>query len=304
MPQLSVVMPTRNRSGRLRVAVESVLGQSIRDLELIVVDDGSDDDTPSVLAELTGRDPRVRSIRIGPPGGGAPAARNKGIDAAQGDYIAFLDDDDVWLPHKAEQQLAFLREHPGFGAVSSYFVLEDPSRRREFAVRGPASCSERDLLWENFLGSASLCMWRRNVFVDEPRFDTTFRSCQDWDVWMQCARQARIGIVTTPLCRYVVHDEVRITGNVEARVAGREAFVRKYSAEMTDACRQFHEARLYLLAANGESPRSTLRHARRFSPTARWIVASSSLAGRVGWLLRDPGLGMRWLQWRVRAADA
>jgi glycosyltransferase involved in cell wall biosynthesis len=288
----------------LRSAAESVLGQSFRDLELIVVDDGSNDETPSMLDELAGRDPRVRSLRVDPPGAGAPAARNLGIDAAQGDYIAFLDDDDAWLPRKAEHQLTFLHEHPGCGAASSYFVLQDPGRHREYTVRGPAACSERELLWENFLGSASLCMWRRNAFVDEPRFDTAFRSCQDWDVWMQCARQAGVGVVPAPLCRYIVHNDARITGNVEARVAGREAFVRKYGAAMTDACRQFHEARLHLLAANGESPRSTLRQARRFPPRARWIVASSSLAGRVGWLLRDPGLGMRWLQSRARAADA
>jgi glycosyltransferase involved in cell wall biosynthesis len=303
MPQLSVVMPTRNRVVRLRAAAESVLGQSFRDLELIVVDDGSEDETPSLLDELTGRDPRSRSIRVNSPGG-APAARNVGIDAARGDYIAFLDDDDTWLPSKAEVQLAFLRDHPEFGAASSYFVLRDPRRHREYTVRGPSACSARDLLWENFLGSASLCMWRRSAFVDEPRFDTAFRSCQDWDVWMQCARQAGVGVVRLPLCRYVVHNDPRITGDVDARVAGREAFVRKYANDMTDACRQFHEARLYLLAANGDAPRSTLGNVRRFTPGARWIVASSSLAGRLGWLLRDPGLGMRWLHWRARAADA
>jgi hypothetical protein len=113
-----------------------------------------------------------------------------------------------------------------------------------------------------------------------------------------------VGVVTAPLCRYIVHTEPRITGDVQARVAGREAFVHKYGPAMTEACRQFHDARLYLLAADGLAPGARLRQARRFSPGARWIVGSSSLAGRLGWLLRDPGLGMRWLQKRARAADS
>jgi len=105
---VSVIIPTYNCGAFVREAVESVLGQSHRDLEVVVVDDGSTDDTPVVLARI--EDPRVTVIRS--PHRGLSAARNEGLDRARGEYIAFLDADDRWLPSKLDRQVALMDAEP------------------------------------------------------------------------------------------------------------------------------------------------------------------------------------------------
>jgi glycosyltransferase involved in cell wall biosynthesis len=118
-PQLSVVIPTRERPGRLKKAIESARSQSSVALEIIVVDDASSDETPAVVEAAAASDERVRPLRLGHPSG-APAARNAGIRASRGELIAFLDDDDEWLPDKSRVQIDFLRANPDVvGVVSS-----------------------------------------------------------------------------------------------------------------------------------------------------------------------------------------
>ena len=101
MPKVSVIIPTYNRSLSVREAIESVLAQTYRDFELIVVDDGSADNTPSVLGSFG---ERIRGIRQA--NAGVSAARNAGIRAAKGEWVAFLDSDDLWVPQKLERQMA------------------------------------------------------------------------------------------------------------------------------------------------------------------------------------------------------
>lgn len=108
-PLVSVVLPTHNRVTLLRDAIASVVAQTYRHWELIVVDDGSTDDTPEVLSAIT--DHRVRPVRI-VHSGNASVARNVGIAAARGSHVAFQDDDDVWLPDKLERQCAALGARP------------------------------------------------------------------------------------------------------------------------------------------------------------------------------------------------
>src|SRR4051812_19294567 len=108
-PRVSVVTPTHDRAHLLPQAVDSVLGQTAGDLELIVIDDGSTDGTLDVLGQYD--DPRLKVIAI--PHSGIPGhVRNVGLQEAQGEFVAFLDSDDIWLPEKIERQLAVLGERP------------------------------------------------------------------------------------------------------------------------------------------------------------------------------------------------
>ena len=107
---ITVIVPTFNRARQLHGAVESVLAQPLAELEVIVVDDGSTDDTEAVIADLRRGDARVTSLRQ--PNAGVAAARNQGLDRAQGDLIAFLDSDDRWSPDKLPFQLACLTAFP------------------------------------------------------------------------------------------------------------------------------------------------------------------------------------------------
>jgi glycosyltransferase involved in cell wall biosynthesis len=112
---ITVIVPTFNRADQLQGALESVLAQSHRELEVIVVDDGSTDDTAAVISWLQERDSRV--ISLSQPNAGVAAARNRGLDRAQGDLIAFLDSDDRWTPRKLQFQLACLKRAPEAGMV-------------------------------------------------------------------------------------------------------------------------------------------------------------------------------------------
>jgi glycosyltransferase involved in cell wall biosynthesis len=116
-PLISVIIPTYNRSHLIMGAIESAIAQSYQNLEIIIVDDASTDKTEELIATV--KDSRLRYIRHQTNLGGANA-RNTGIDAAQGEYIAFLDSDDVWLPHKIELQLSTLQNYPNSDKVVSY----------------------------------------------------------------------------------------------------------------------------------------------------------------------------------------
>src|SRR5689334_22859441 len=107
---VSVVIPVYNRAAMLRQAVESALGQTHRPIEVVIVDDGSTDDTPQAIAALTARHPEVRAVRR--ENGGPGAARESGRQAARGELLQFLDSDDLLLPRKLELQLRALEEHP------------------------------------------------------------------------------------------------------------------------------------------------------------------------------------------------
>src|SRR5512143_4014499 len=116
-PLVSVVMPVYNGARYLRQALESALNQTYRPLEIIVVDDGSTDETSAILAEFGSR---IRAIRQKNPG--SAAARNAALQAAHGEIIAFLDADDLWLPQKLEVQVAYLRAHPDVELVATRWL--------------------------------------------------------------------------------------------------------------------------------------------------------------------------------------
>jgi len=298
-PLVSVIVPTHNRPALLRRAVTSALAQTWDRIEVVVVDDGSTDATPEVTAELLAGDRRVRSLRNDTPAGGS-AARNLGLDAAAGDVVALLDDDDEWLPAKVERQLAHLDLRPYLGAVSCHHEIVDPGRPAPAVYRGPLEMTGDDLLWDNFAGSASFCLWRRSAFTTEPRFDPDLPSCQDWDVWLQCAAAGPVEAVPEVLCRYGAHAGPRITGSAEARAAGRRRIIERYGDRMSAPCRAYNEARVALL--EGDGAMAPLAAVVRRGPTVAWMVAAASVAGRRGDRAGDPGRGSRRLHELVRAA--
>ncbi|MBI4494288.1 MAG: glycosyltransferase [Chloroflexi bacterium] len=188
MPTISVVIPTYNRAKYLVQAVESVLGQTFRDFELIVVDDGSTDDTAHVLAPYADRLSYVyqRNRREG-------AARNTGIRLARGDYVAFLDSDDLWLPGKLAQDLAAFQAAPDSGLVYSAaeFVADDGSVLRRRLPHPEGDVFAR-LALENFipLSTATVrraCLREAGGFREDPDLSGTY----DWELWVRLAARYR-----------------------------------------------------------------------------------------------------------------
>lgn len=189
-PEVSIVVPTFNRPQYLRAAIDSVFAQTFTDWELIVADDGSEGETAAYLAALASR-PKVKVLRLahtGNPG----AVRNAACRAAQGDYIAFLDSDDVWLPEKLALQIASLRAHPERGWSHTAFAVIDESgdllrgaRARWWpAVEG--WILESLIKMEPVIATSSLIV-RRRLLEQAGGFDRKLRMCEDYDLFLRCA---------------------------------------------------------------------------------------------------------------------
>jgi glycosyltransferase involved in cell wall biosynthesis len=178
-PLVSVVLPTRDRTERLAGALASVVAQSYRQLEIIVVDDASASPVADVIDRVAGDDPRVELMCLATHRGAA-SARNAALERCSGDVVGFLDDDDRWEPHKIERQVEFLAAHPTVGIVScDYYVVDERSGHSGSLYRGPTSFSAQQLQWMNFPGSFSFVMARRDLLGDELHIDESFPSVED-----------------------------------------------------------------------------------------------------------------------------
>jgi glycosyltransferase involved in cell wall biosynthesis len=267
-PLVSVVVPTRNRAELLARAVASVRAQTMQDLELIIVDDGSTDDTSAYLARLTMSDARVR-VQRNAVGGGGSAARNAGIALASGRWVAFLDDDDEWLPAKLERQLAMLAANPDAVACSCDFEQHFPSgRMREFRVRREPTLQE--VLYDNVLGGASVCVAARDVLLGFGGFDTRLRSAQDYDLWVQLRHVGRIVVCPECLVKYSEHDGVRITNQLSSQYLGTRRLHLKYRRHMDAPTRRYRLSFVWFLQSR-QTERSLGARLRRI-----WLAATHS----------------------------
>jgi len=205
-PLVSVVIPAYDRAPTIVAAIESVLRQTWTDLELVVVDDGSTDDTAAAAASVT--DPRLRVVRL-PANRGAAAARNAGAAQARGRWIAFQDSDDEWLPEKLARQLARLDAHPE--AVAAYCGLltvgaldaEAGGRTRLTYIPAPGTSLVEGriqpmLLTHNFMSTQTV-MVRRDVFLGLGGFDESLPAMEDWEFAIRLAGAGEIAFVDAPL---------------------------------------------------------------------------------------------------------
>ncbi|BAU48102.1 glycosyl transferase family 2 [Sulfurifustis variabilis] len=207
---MSVVIPTFNRAGRVANALRSVLAQTYTNLEILVVDDASTDRTADAVGSFA--DPRIRYLRHGSNRGGA-AARNTGIRAAAGEVIAFLDDDDEWLPQKVEEQLRWLDR---FDAV----VCASTDSRGAITPRPRGGRLTLNELRHGPWGGTGVLMAKAGL-IRETLFDEELARGQDWDLFIRIALKREIAYLDKPLLRYDagVHD--RITNRL-SRVSVRE----------------------------------------------------------------------------------
>ncbi|MFP4003172.1 MAG: glycosyltransferase family 2 protein [Alphaproteobacteria bacterium] len=213
-PQVSVVLPTFNRGAVLMRALQSVLGQTFSSLEVIVVDDASADDTAQRVAALD--DPRVRYIRHS-HNRGAAAARNTGIAAARGPWIAFQDSDDEWRPDKLETQMALARTAPREAVIYSGFVRAAGDYMPHSGVRQREGDILGALLSGNFVSTQTLLV-RKEVLEKAGGFDERLPRLQDWDLAIRLAETCPFLLVDEPLVR--VHrspDSISADAGAQAR---------------------------------------------------------------------------------------
>jgi glycosyltransferase involved in cell wall biosynthesis len=212
-PSISAIITAYNYARFLDAAITSVLNQTHRPDEIIVVDDGSTDDTAQVVAKYAHEGVRY----VYKENGGAGSARNKGIRESKSDLVAFLDGDDQWLPDKLALQVEHMRRYPAAGLVTGsewqiYSTGAEPMWLHRKLVG--AVDMYRKLLVENVVGNPSLTLVRRECFERVGMFDEMMRLGQDWDMWIRIAREYHIGVVDATLILFVRHP-----GSLTARPA-------------------------------------------------------------------------------------
>ena len=194
-PIVSVVIPTYNRGWTIREAVDSVLAQDFKDYELIVVDDGSTDDSRDILKSYGAAVSVLRQSNKG-----VSAARNTGVAASAGELIAFLDSDDLWLPQKLSHQVDFFNRNPDavINQTQELWIrngVRVHPKKRHHKFGGMIFERSLDLC----LVSPSAVMIRKNIFEIIGGFDESLPACEDYDLWLRVSCKYPVHLIATPL---------------------------------------------------------------------------------------------------------
>lgn len=212
LPKVSVIIPAYNAASYIHRAVDSVLAQTFENFELLVVDDGSSDNTLAVLARYGDRVRAVTQANNGPA-----AARNHGLSEARGEYVAFLDADDHWLPEKIERQVELMEQRPDVGFCSSATEVVNTAGETvgSWPCR-PDAAPFPDILFMQgtvISGSTSGVLARRQLIADLGGFDETLRGFEDPDLWIRLAAHTSYVCIAEPLT-VVVRTPNSVSGNL------------------------------------------------------------------------------------------
>ncbi|NES87629.1 MAG: glycosyltransferase [Moorea sp. SIO2B7] len=200
MPLISVIIPVYNGEKTIRQTIEYVLKQSFADWELIVINDGSQDSTLEIVSSI--KDLRLKVFSY--PNAGLAASRNRGIVKASGEYISFLDADDLWTQDKLESQLKALQENPQAAVAYSWINCIDEFG--QFLRRGNHVIFNGDvyaqLLLTDFIENGSNLLIRKQVFDEVGNFDELLNAVEDWDMWLRLAARYHFVCVPSPQIFY------------------------------------------------------------------------------------------------------
>jgi glycosyltransferase involved in cell wall biosynthesis len=222
LPKISVCVPTYNRGRYLSEALDSILGQSLQDIEIIISDDASTDDTPAIVAQV--RDERLRYVRQA-RNMGIAENRNRCLAMARGQYITWLDSDDIYHPEMLAVQSAVLDRHPNVGLVHGAFEVIDSEGRRlpdwplPFArdVIEPGKAAFRELVLSNYVNGATVMVRRDCQERVGPYAAGLGKSSEDWEMWLRIALHADLAYTAAPLAQYRQHSG---SSSVAARHSG------------------------------------------------------------------------------------
>ncbi|MFC7228000.1 glycosyltransferase family 2 protein [Salinirubellus salinus] len=230
IPEVSVVLPTYNRAETLPRAIDSVLSQTLDDIELIVVDDCSDDDTKHVVSQY---DESVEYLRH-QENRGAPAARNTGIKASQGNFVAFIDSDDEWKPGKLKSQLQVFKNSKltPLGAVYTGFKTINDGQEEIGTVPSKRGDIFTQQLMKDWVNPTSTVMVKSRCFEDVGLFDSELPARQDYDMWLRISRQFKFDYVKEPVTILHTDSSNRITGDIGARMDGNKEILEKIKPDI------------------------------------------------------------------------
>lgn len=237
-PVVSVVIPTYNRPDFLGGAIETVLQQTYDDFELIIVDDGSEEDyTTEIIAEYS--DSRINMVEHD-ENKGLSAARNTGIQSAYGKYIAFLDDDDRWHEEKLARQVAVLEETPEVGLVTCCLASVSPEGDLLRCEQSkPSGDLSEAIFRKNVIGTPSRVLIRATCFEDVGTFDEELPTKQDWDLYIRICQEWRVRCLEEILCFRTVHESMSSDPSDAERDLMR---IRERYREEMEACGMWGES--------------------------------------------------------------
>jgi glycosyltransferase involved in cell wall biosynthesis len=231
-PKVSVIIPTYNRAHLIDKAIKSVLNQTYQDYEIIVVDNASTDNTKEVVKGFNNF--KIRYIYYC-DNRGSSVARNVGIRASQGEFIALLDSDDEWLPEKLDRQVEVLQnESPEVGVVySDVLYIDENSKNMNRKLRNPKKEGYiyEDLLGGNCVGTPSALLIKKECFHRFGLFDDLLKYHEDWDMWIRIAKYYRFVFIEVPLVKYRLHSN-RISENLELTIIASNRILAKYTNEL------------------------------------------------------------------------
>lgn len=185
MPVISIIIPAYNAEKTILETIQSLQKQTFSNFEIVVINDGSTDGTVKLLNTI--EDSRLKVFSY--ENGGLPVARNRGIDNATGDFITFIDADDLWTPDKLELQLAALQQHPDAGVAYSWtaFINEKSEFLYAWEPLYYSGNVHSQLLVRNFISSGSNILVRRQFIELAGKFDPALKSAEDWDYYLRLA---------------------------------------------------------------------------------------------------------------------
>lgn len=180
-PKVTVIMPAYNAAQFIEDAIRSVMTQTVSDWELLVIDDGSRDDTCKIVEGLAAEDSRVKLLR-NEQNMGVANTRNRGLSLCRGEFVAFLDSDDIWLPEKLENQLERLENTGASLCYTSYGIMDDAGNPSRGDYLVPEKADYRKLLKENVIGCSTVMLRRKDA--QHYRFETTLHH-EDYALWLR-----------------------------------------------------------------------------------------------------------------------
>ncbi len=226
MKTVSVIIPCYNQGRFLAEAVDSVLNQTYPSVEIIVVDDGSTDDTPEVAARYGDR---IRYIRK--DNAGLSAARNTAIEHSRGELIALLDSDDRWLPQKLEKQVPYFDRDSAVALCFSSFRIfgNSPHSGNEVKVPDNQVLDIHDVLLRTWDMQVPTAVFRRNILDEVGMFDTAYEYCEDWDMWIRIALHYKVVTCGQTLADYrITEGSLSSSANAKRVYLGRMKLLNAY----------------------------------------------------------------------------
>ncbi len=226
---ISVVIPTYNRAHRIKRSALSVLNQTYKNIELIIVDDGSTDNTEDVVKTID--DERV--VYIKQTNQGACAARNNGIDHAKGEFIAFQDSDDVWCPEYLERCWQIIATKGAMFVTSSYYVVfEDGTKPLLFNEKNnPSGDISKKELYEDVVGPTPTVIVKKNVLYAAGLFDTRLPARQDYDMWIRVSKIVPLFYNYVPSVYMYRDGEESISRSYKRNMEGSKIVLEKIMAD-------------------------------------------------------------------------